>query len=309
MQLKGVLLLLLVANGEASEDNCADTSTQCSRWASVGECEKNPKYMRASCAKSCGSCPPSLGVTPDNCADYNGQCSHWARSGECKKNSGYMKASCAKSCGACPPPLDKRLIELGDERVVMEIEGFGSVELGFFPHAAPITVKHILRLFRLGCYDTDHIFRVDRGFVAQVQSVQQSDVLKPLSPECRAEASKNVPAEFTAIPHVRGILSMGRRQDPNSGGSSFSMLLGAAPHLNHKYTVFGKVLEGDHVLSALERVQTHKRGIFVMPTVRINIKQAYIAGHHKVHLLESNVQKNDLVVDDELLAAIKRNEI
>ena len=37
----------------------------------------------------------------------------------------------------------------------------------------------------------------------------------------------------------RGILSMGRHSDPNSGGSSFSILLGPAPHLDQEYTIFG----------------------------------------------------------------------
>jgi len=36
-----------------------------------------------------------------------------------------------------------------------------------------------------------------------------------------------------------GVLSMGRYDDPNSGTSSFSFLLGAAPHLDMKYTIFG----------------------------------------------------------------------
>jgi cyclophilin family peptidyl-prolyl cis-trans isomerase len=43
--------------------------------------------------------------------------------------------------------------------------------------------------------------------------------------------------------------------DPNSGGSSFSMLLGKAPHLDNQYSVFGKILRGDAVLSQLEQVR------------------------------------------------------
>lgn len=35
---------------------------------------------------------------------------------------------------------------------------------------APKTYKHILKLAELGAYDTNHFFRVDKGFVAQVQS-------------------------------------------------------------------------------------------------------------------------------------------
>lgn len=137
-----------------------------------------------------------------------------------------MHAGCPKSCKTCPAPVDPKLTILGDERVTLHIEGYGEVELGFYPNAAPVTVAHILQLFRLGCYDTNHIFRVDKGFVAQIQSVDASSVTRPLSDECRTESAKNVPAEFTNVPHKRGILSMGRMSDPNSGGSSFSMLLG-----------------------------------------------------------------------------------
>ena len=78
----------------------------------------------------------------------------------------------------------------------------------------------------------------------QVQSVYQGAVRAELSSECKEEAKKTVPAEFTSIRHERGILSMGRMSDPDSGGSSFSMVLGDARHLDNQYTVFGRVLEG-----------------------------------------------------------------
>lgn len=36
---------------------------------------------------------------------------------------------------------------------------------------APETVRHILRLMEMGAYNTNHFFRVDRGFVAQTADV------------------------------------------------------------------------------------------------------------------------------------------
>ncbi|KAK4483272.1 hypothetical protein RD792_010457 [Penstemon davidsonii] len=45
-----------------SEGNCADTNENCERWASLGECTKNPEYMVGSsdlpgyCRKSCKAC-------------------------------------------------------------------------------------------------------------------------------------------------------------------------------------------------------------------------------------------------------------
>ncbi|KAL3932093.1 MAG: hypothetical protein SGPRY_000845 [Prymnesium sp.] len=263
------------------------------------------------------SLPSTLGLTPpalarltpllvgllpftaaEQCLDDHAGCSDWARGGECDKNPNFMKVTCPVSCQSCPAPIDPRLTKLGDEEVNIEVEGYGIIKLGFFPNAAPVTVKHILKLFHLGCYDTNHIFRVDKGFVAQLACEQ---VTRPLSEVCAHEAKKTVPAEFTPVRHVRGILSMGRMSDPNSGGSSFSMLLGRAAHLDNQYTVFGKVLSGDEVLAELEQarsqafqlatihllslqlrspgfqVETRKEGIFVMPKTRITITRATVS--------------------------------
>lgn len=52
---------------------------------------------------------------------------------------------------------------------------------------------------------------------------------------------QRVPLEVHAdLKHdKRGLLSMARHSDPNSGGSSFSIMLNPAPHLNMEYTIFG----------------------------------------------------------------------
>lgn len=56
----------------------------------------------------------------------------------------------------------------------------------------------------------------------------------------QAEADKTVPLEVRSdVKHVTGVVSMGRYDDKNSGTSSFSMLLGNAPHLDMQYTIFG----------------------------------------------------------------------
>jgi predicted RecA/RadA family phage recombinase len=98
----------------------------------------------------------------------------------------------------------------------------------------------------------------------------------PLSSVQRHEGSKTVPAEFSDVKHVRGTMSLGRYDDPNSGTSSFSILLGAAPHLDGKYTVFGRMTSGDEVLNAMEKVETRTEGIFVMPKERIQIHSSYV---------------------------------
>ncbi|KAF9673283.1 hypothetical protein SADUNF_Sadunf10G0008100 [Salix dunnii] len=213
--------------------------------------------------------------------------------------------------------------QLGSARVVFQTN-YGDIEFGFFPSVAPQTVDHIFKLVRLGCYNTNHFFRilimsgdwtgldgirqheiltraetnyisclpntikavmalhffqlhvpsatykelvVDKGFVAQVADVVGGRSA-PMNEEQRKEAKKTVVGEFSEVKHVRGILSMGRYcprfDDPNSAQSSFSMLLGNAPHLDGHYAIFGKVTKGDDTLTKLEQLPTRKEGIFVM---------------------------------------------
>lgn len=163
--------------------------------------------------------------------------------------------------------------QLGSARVVFQTN-YGDIEFGFFPSVAPKTVEHIYKLVRLGGYNTNHFFRVDQGFVAQVADVANGR-LAPMNEEQRVEAEKTVIGEFSDVKHVRGILSMGRYSDPNSAQSSFSILLGDAPHLDGQYAIFGKLTKGDDTLKNLEKLPTRREGIFVMPTERITILSSY----------------------------------
>jgi hypothetical protein len=71
-------------------------------------------------------------------------------------------AAAMASCAAATSPA------LSDERLVLQTT-LGDIELAFFPSVAPVTVAHILELGRLGAYNTNHFFRVDKGFVAQAR--------------------------------------------------------------------------------------------------------------------------------------------
>ncbi|XP_047176233.1 peptidyl-prolyl cis-trans isomerase CYP23 isoform X2 [Vigna umbellata] len=163
--------------------------------------------------------------------------------------------------------------ELGSTRVVFQTK-YGDIEFGFYPTVAPKTVDHIFKLVRLGGYNTNHFFRVDKGFVAQVADVSNGRSA-PMNEDQKRESDKTVVGEFSDVKHVRGILSMGRYDDPDSGSSSFSILLGDAPHLDGKYAIFGKVTKGDETLTKLEQLPTRKEGIFVMPMERITILSSY----------------------------------
>ncbi|XP_028555092.1 peptidyl-prolyl cis-trans isomerase CYP23 isoform X1 [Dendrobium catenatum] len=191
---------------------------------------------------------------------------------------------------------------LGSARVVFQTN-YGDIEFGFFPEIAPKTVEHIFKLVRLGCYNTNHFFRVDKGFVAQVADVVMGRTA-PMNEDQRFEAEKTVVGEFSKIKHVKGILSMGRYSDPDSASSSFSILLGDAPHLDGEYAIFGVVTKGFDTLKRLEEVPTRREGIFVMPTERITILSTYF--YVIILLLWISLDKSKSTVDDSPLILVAK---
>lgn len=97
------------------EDPCRNFHPSCPTFAALGECGKNPGFMRTNCALSCGVCVPSnhpaaedvppenVGepVDPDRCRDKHELCPDWADAGECVINPTYMRSACVESCWLC----------------------------------------------------------------------------------------------------------------------------------------------------------------------------------------------------------------
>ena len=84
-----------------------------------------------------------------------------------------------------------------------------------------------------------------------------------------SESSWDLPAEFSATPHERGILSMARSNNPDSGGSQFFICVADARFLDNQYTVFGKVVSGMDVVDAIVSVPRDPRD---NPDERIEMK-------------------------------------
>lgn len=64
--------------------------------------------------------------------------------------------------------------------------------------------------------------------------------------------------------HARGTLSMANK-GPNTNGTQFFVTFAAAPHLDGKNTVFGRVLEGWDTLDKMEAVTVDKKNRPVEP--------------------------------------------
>jgi cyclophilin family peptidyl-prolyl cis-trans isomerase len=137
--------------------------------------------------------------------------------------------------------------------------------LALYPEVAPRHTEQLLKLARMGVFDGVDFFRVESSFVAQVSDARYKQPAP--SPE-QAGAIHALPAEFSRLRHRRGTLSMARHDGrPDSGETSFSILLGDAPHLDGQYTVFGHLENGADVLDLIERVARDSRHRPVMPIV------------------------------------------
>jgi cyclophilin family peptidyl-prolyl cis-trans isomerase len=159
---------------------------------------------------------------------------------------------------------------LSKQKVVFRTD-YGDLVFALYPTIAPKTVAQFLQLVKLGVYDSTHFYRVHPGFVLQVSDA--SGRQWPLTPS-QKEAIRPLPAEFSSIPHRYGTLTMAHYDgQPDSGEVSFSIMLGDAPHLDGKYTVFGEMVAGHETLENLiaqPRVDT-------TPTERMAIRSALVA--------------------------------
>jgi peptidyl-prolyl cis-trans isomerase B (cyclophilin B) len=123
---------------------------------------------------------------------------------------------------------------------------FGSIEIRFLPDKAPKHVENFITLAKSGFYDKTIFHRVIPDFMIQGGDPNTKDA-KDTSRYGMGGPGYRVKAEFNDRPHVRGVVSMARSQDPDSAGSQFFIVVKDAPNLNGQYTVFGEVVKGMEV--------------------------------------------------------------
>ncbi len=144
----------------------------------------------------------------------------------------------------------------------------GTIKIKMEPDWAPNHVRNFLMLASTGWYNGTSFHRVVRGFVAQ-GGMEGSRVGAQAHPADRWVHP--IKGEFrTDVKHTKGIVSMARTDDPDSATTSFFLMLGDAPHLDAKYSAFGRVVEGLEVLDAFEKEEVDgespKRRLEVLET-------------------------------------------
>ncbi len=162
----------------------------------------------------------------------------------------------------------------GEEVVVLETAA-GKIVLRFFEDAAPKHVKSFKDLVRKGFYDGTRFHRVIPGFV--IQGGDPNTVAGDPATWGQGGPPNSVDAEFSPIPHKRGILSMARSSDPNSAGSQFFVVHQDSNSLDEQYTVFGAVVEGMEAVDRIVNTPTTDANGTVVPAEAVKLSRAKLA--------------------------------
>ena len=133
----------------------------------------------------------------------------------------------------------------------------GNVIIELYSDAAPNHVKRFKLLANEKKYDGVVFHRVIDGFMAQTGDVEFGNSTLDSFDLQRVGTGgseySDLKSEFSNLPHERGTLSMARSADPNSANSQFFICFKSAPHLDRKYTVFGKVIEGMEFVDLIKK--------------------------------------------------------
>jgi peptidyl-prolyl cis-trans isomerase B (cyclophilin B) len=132
----------------------------------------------------------------------------------------------------------------------------GTMVIQFWTDAAPNTIANFKKLANSGFYDGTCFHRFIKGFMIQGGDPLTKDPAKE-DMWGTGGPGYQVKAEFNDHPHVRGVISMARSQDPDSAGSQFFICHGNPSFLDHQYTTFGKLIKGDDVLEKIATTSTH----------------------------------------------------
>jgi cyclophilin family peptidyl-prolyl cis-trans isomerase len=142
-----------------------------------------------------------------------------------------------------PAPAVTKAKKHREPRAVIELAKGGRIVFKFFPDAAPKTVANFIKLADAGFYNGLSFHRVVPGFVVQGGDPAGNGSGGP---------GYTIKAEFNDHLHLRGTVAMARASDPDSAGSQFYICLAPQPSLDHQYTVFGQVVEGDALLDQIQ---------------------------------------------------------
>src|SRR5918911_128753 len=123
----------------------------------------------------------------------------------------------------------------------------GKIEFELFDEDAPKTVENFRKLSQDGFYDGLAFHRIIQDFMIQGGCPQGTGTGGP---------GYTFEDEINQHKVVRGALAMANAGPDTNGSQFFIVTTGAAPWLDGKHTVFGRVTDGMDVVDRIESTKT-----------------------------------------------------
>ena len=126
----------------------------------------------------------------------------------------------------------------GTHHAEMKIKDYGTVKLELDADTAPVTVANFAKLVNEGFYDGLTFHRIIKDFVVQGGDPKGDGT---------GGSKETIKGEFESngvdnnISHKKGVISMARSNDYDSGSSQFFIVLKDSTYLDGQYAAFGKV--------------------------------------------------------------------
>ena len=135
----------------------------------------------------------------------------------------------------------------------INVKNYGIIKILLREDIAPISVDNFISLANKGFYNGLTFHRVIKGFMIQGGCPKGNGTGGPgytIKGEFRVNGINN------PLSHKRGVISMARAMDYNSGGSQFFIVHKDATYLDGQYASFGETVSGIEVVDKIAKVRT-----------------------------------------------------
>lgn len=135
----------------------------------------------------------------------------------------------------------------------INVKNYGIIKILLREDVAPISVDNFISLANKGFYNGLTFHRVIKGFMIQGGCPKGNGTGGPgytIKGEFRVNGINN------PLSHKRGVISMARAMDYNSGGSQFFIVHKDATYLDGQYASFGETVSGIEVVDKIAKVRT-----------------------------------------------------
>ena len=148
--------------------------------------------------------------------------------------------------------------------VMINVKDYGSILIELRPDVAPVTVNNFKKLVLEGFYNGLTFHRVVENLMIEGGELDEKNVIHD-SEMIYGEFADN---NFTNnLNHVKGVISMSRKNIPDSASNGFFIVLDDAPQLDSRYAAFGYVIFGFDVLEKLETAELGANNAPVTPII------------------------------------------